>query len=195
MILGLIIPDAGKIRIMDKEFTRKEFSPRIGYLPEEHFFYPHLKVSTFLSIMASVGRGNNRKVADDVSRVKSLMALDEVIDKKIGLLSKGQRQKVALAQAFLGSPELLILDEPSSGLDPLAAKRLTSNLDQFKKDGVTVFLSSHQLTEVELVCDTIGLIRDGKMVMEGNTSDLIAQRKARNLQELFFGVFEDAGRG
>lgn len=193
MLIGLCIPDAGKIRIMDQDFTGKRLPARIGYLPEEHFFYPHLKVSQFLSIMASiVARGNSRMSSVEVERTSNLMALDDIIDKKMGKLSKGQRQKVALAQAFLGSPELLILDEPTSGLDPLASKSLTSILTQFKKEGVTIFLSSHRLTEVELVSDRIGLIKDGKIVMEGETSDLMAKGKARNLEELFLSVYENA---
>lgn len=191
LLIGLCIPDAGKIRIMDHDFTGAQLPARIGYLPEEHFFYPHLKVSQFLSIMASlVSRENGRIFGEEVERTSHLMALDDIIDKKMGKLSKGQRQKVALAQAFLGSPEILILDEPTSGLDPLVAKKLTSVLTQFKKEGVTILLSSHRLTEVELVSDWIGLIKDGKIVMEGETSDLMAKGKARNLEELFLAVYE-----
>ncbi|MEE9166119.1 MAG: ABC transporter ATP-binding protein [Candidatus Neomarinimicrobiota bacterium] len=195
MLIGLCIPDAGKISIMGHDFTGARLPARIGYLPEEHLFYPHLKVGQFLSVMGHVASdGNGGMVSVEVDRVRDMMALDPIMDMKIGDLSKGNRQKVALAQAFIGSPDLLILDEPTSGLDPLASKRLTSILTELKNESVTILLSSHRLTEVELVSDRIGLIREGKMVMEGQTSDLMAEGKAASLEELFLTVYEEAKR-
>ena len=195
MLIGLCIPDAGKISIMGQDFNGGRLPARIGYLPEEHLFYPHLKVGHFLSVMAYIASdGDSGMVSAEVDRVRDLMALDHIMGMKIGELSKGNRQKVALAQAFIGSPELMILDEPTSGLDPIAANRLTSILTELKKEGVTIFLSSHRLTEVELVSDRIGLIKEGKMVMEGETSDLMAKGKAKSLEELFLRVYNEAKR-
>lgn len=186
MLVGLCIPDSGSISIMDHQLDDSGEHTRVGYLPEEHLFYPHLKVRYFLSIMAHLsGVENGHLIDEEVDRAMTLMEISKMADEKIGKLSKGQRQKVALAQAFLADPDLVFLDEPSSGLDPLGANRLSSVLKELKKGGMTIFFSSHQLAEVEFVSDRIGLIKDGKLILEGNTSDLVSQGNVSNLEELF----------
>jgi len=191
VLTGLCIPDGGDVLLTGNQSNNTGSQTNIGYLPEEHYFYPHLKVDQFLTIMAGISDlKNSLGVAAEVERVTKLLSINELRTQKIGNLSKGQRQRVALAQVFLGQPDIVFLDEPSSGLDPLGSRLLGGILKEFKETGMTIFFSSHQLAEVELVSDRIGLIKEGKIILEGKTEDLISSKKVSSLEELFLAVYD-----
>lgn len=191
VLIGLCIPERGTVQLAGKQPVENGSQVNIGYLPEEHFFYPHLKVIQFLTFMARItGLSDGPRIKAEVGRVTGLFDIAELYNQKIGNLSKGQRQKVALAQVFLGQPDIVFLDEPSTGLDPLGSHALSGILKNFKESGMTIFFSSHQLAEVELVSDRIGLIKKGKIILEGNSEDLLSSNKVSSLEELFLSVYD-----
>lgn len=190
ILTGLCIPDSGEVTLKGHSADGEGTTVKVGYLPEEHRFYPHLSVRQFLTTMVHIsGYDRKTQVEAEVERVTGLLEIAAIVNQKLGRLSKGQRQQVALAQAILGQPDIVFLDEPSSGLDLLGSKRVSSILKTMQQSGITIFLSSHRLAEVELLSDRIGLIKNGSLVLEGPTGDLMAQSKATSLEELFLATY------
>jgi len=181
IILGLLRPTTGEIFINDEKQTDTnllDFRKKIGYLPEDNPLYFDLKVFEYLKFIAQV------KKVDDNKLFKKLIidcGLQEVISKKIDYLSRGYRQRVGLAAALLGSPEILILDEPTVGLDPnqvIEIRKLIKNLAQQK----TIIFSTHILSEVKALCKKIIIIDKGRVVAEG---DLKKLTKGKSLEKFF----------
>jgi ABC-2 type transport system ATP-binding protein len=146
---------------MDSHDSTKDIRSRIGYLPGEFGLYEGLTVENFLLYLLDV-----RGVPEKEPRMRELAKyFDMELDRKIRELSKGNRQKVGLVQAFMHDPELVILDEPTAGLDPLMQQKFYKMIAEEKENGRTVFLSSHVLAEVEHICDRVAIINEGKIVM------------------------------
>ncbi len=159
ILLGLIYKTSGEVKIngQDPSTNADLLNHSIGYLPSEAFFFPEMKVRDVLAFY-----GNMRNV--DKARVEELIIrFDLDINKKIQELSFGNKKKVGIIVSLMHSPSLLILDEPTTGLDPLMQQTFLDLLLEEKKKGVTVFLSSHILSEVEKICDQVALIRDGEI--------------------------------
>jgi ABC-2 type transport system ATP-binding protein len=160
-----------------------EVKRRVGYMPESAPLYREMKVSEFLDFAASVKRlkGNAKTAQRD--KVMKLAGITDVSNRLIGKLSRGYRQRVCLAQALLGDPEVLILDEPTAGLDPrqlIEIRQLIKSLAGKR----TVILSSHILPEVSLVCDRVVIIHKGRIVAEDTPKNLTAQRQRKNVIQL-----------
>ncbi|WLR41380.1 ABC transporter ATP-binding protein [Bacillus carboniphilus] len=160
-ILSLIYPTSGGAKIFGKDC--KKFAPEIakdiGYLPSEVFYYDNMKVGNLLKYAASFYKKDCSKRIDELA---NLMDLD--LSKKINDLSFGNRKKVGIVQALLHEPKLIILDEPTSGLDPLVQHRFFDLLREENKKGATIFFSSHVLSEVQRLCDRVGIIKEGEIV-------------------------------
>lgn len=159
-ILNILIPENGTIKVNGETVSRNnpEIRENIGYLPGELNVPAYYKVEDFLHYIASL-----RKTPSN--RMQEIIDLFELpVDKKVNALSKGNKQKVGLVLAFMSDPDVLILDEPSSGLDPIYQQILYNLILEEKEKGKTVFFSSHNLDEVQKICDRVGIIREGKLV-------------------------------
>ena len=177
-LLGLISPTAGEAKVLGLDIRREktEILARVGYLPSEITFYPGMKVKDVLRLSAGLRRKDCEKEADALCR---RLQLDQ--SRKVEDLSLGNRKKVGIVCALQHNPELLILDEATSGLDPLMQREFFEILQERNKAGVTVFLSSHVLSEIQRNCSRAAIIRGGKVITSGAVSEL-ARPSARRVQ-------------
>ncbi len=178
-LLDFIRPTEGRAGVfgLDARRDRVEIHGRTGYLPGEFGLYERLTGREFLAHFASLRGGvDERHVGELVGR------LDVDPTQRIRALSHGNKQKLALIQAFMHRPELLVLDEPTTGLDPLIQQEFYAMVDEVHRDGRTVFLSSHVLPEVDRVCDRVGIIREGRLIAVEDIGDL----KAKAVREIVF---------
>lgn len=182
-ILDLIRPTAGTAKIleMDSHDDAVEIRRHIGYVPGDLALYPRLTGKELLTYFANLRGGVDWSYVDDLAE-----RLTSDLTRKIGNLSSGNRQKVGLIQAFMNKPEVLILDEPSSGLDPLVQQDFQAILREIAAEGRTVFLSSHTLSEVERVADRVGIIREGRLVVV-DTMEALKDKAIRRVT-LHFGA-------
>lgn len=170
ILMDVFKPDSGEIRMDGKKFKRKDY--RIGYLPEERGMYPKSKILDqliFFGQIRNMGRVEAKKSA--------LLLLDRVglldyKDKMLETLSKGNQQKIQIAQTLINDPDIVILDEPFSGLDPVNAEVLVSIVKDEIKRGKLLIFSSHQMGYVEEFCDNIAIIKDGNVALKGNLNDI-----------------------
>ena len=164
MLLGLVMPTGGQIRLLGRKLPDQRVVRRTGSMIEEPAFYPWLSGRRNLQVLAATSGGAS---ASELPRVLGLTGLDEVADRKVKTYSRGMRQRLGLAAAMLGRPPLLIIDEPTNGLDPAGIREIRELLRGLAADGTTVFLSSHLLAEVEQMCDRVAVIVRGRLVDEG----------------------------
>ena len=179
-MLGLIYPDAGEIRLFGQPASSKALE-RIGFSPEKPSFYEYLNVEETLRFGI---RLSGKSVPE--SRFVEVLELVDLADdrqKNVGACSKGMQQRLALAAAMLHDPELLILDEPSSGLDPLGRRMIKDVLQKLKSQGKTLFFSTHILADVEEVCDRVGIIHEGRMIFEGSPHEFDSSKS--HMEEKF----------
>ncbi|MFH2040864.1 MAG: ABC transporter ATP-binding protein [Chloroflexota bacterium] len=177
LLLDVIRPSSGRAMIfgMDCRNQGVELRRRIGYLPGELALYKDMKAAQFFRMIeylrdAKKGKGYWRELAG---------RLDLDVSRKIGNFSRGNKQKVGVISAFMNLPDLLILDEPTGGLDPLVQQTVMDMVREVKADGRTVFFSSHILSEVQAVCDRVGIIREGQLVATRRVDELFASRLNR----------------
>jgi ABC-2 type transport system ATP-binding protein len=170
--LGLVRPDRGAVRLFGRERTRAELA-RLGYAPESPYLYQYLRAPEFLDLCGRlVGMGPARRRAR-IAEMLALFELEGAVDRPIGRFSKGMMQRVGLAQALLHDPELLILDEPMSGLDPLGRKLVRDILTAERRAGKTIVFTSHVLSDVELLCDHVAIVQRGAVAARGKLSELL----------------------
>jgi len=177
MALDILKPDSGKLEVLGAA-PSTELKSKIGYLPEERGLYRKQKVRPVLEYF---GRLKGLKDAEARERAHTLLArlgLAEWADKKIGELSKGMQQKVQICGAIIGRPELLVLDEPFSGLDPVNTRLLEDVIEEERKSGVTVILCTHQIAKVEEFCDRACVLHKGRVVLYGGVDELIRSHSA-----------------
>ncbi len=168
-LLGLQKPTSGSATIFGKDISNfsTDIAPEIGYLPSEVFYYDGMKVKELLDYSASFYKG------DCKLRIKQLAErLDLDLNRKIDDLSYGNRKKVGIIQALLHEPKLLILDEPTGGLDPLMQQTFFEILEEENKKGVTIFLSSHVLSEVQRLCEKVAIIKEGQIIEVNNVREM-----------------------
>ena len=182
-ILDEIHPTSGRASILGLDSHRDsvEIRRHIGYLPSDVALYPELTGSDTLKYFANLRGGVDWKYVDSLAS-----RLNADLEKKVGNLSSGNRQKVGLVQAFMNEPQLLIMDEPSSGLDPLVQSEFHQMLQEVAAEGRSVFLSSHTLSEVQQVADRVGIIRRGRLVALESLAEL-RSKAMRKIDILFSG--------
>lgn len=192
LLMDLIRPDRGSATLLGLDARRDsvELKRKIGYLPGELMQWPKVTAAYVIGMLAGLRGGVDE---DHISALAKRLHLD--LRRRYEDLSHGNKQKVGLLQAFMHRPELLILDEPTLGLDPLIQREFRDLLGEAVAGGATVFLSSHVLAEVELVCDRIGLISDGHLLKVGSLNELRAMRIHR-VEAVFTGTLdvEQVGR-
>ncbi|MGD1048011.1 MAG: ABC transporter ATP-binding protein [Candidatus Krumholzibacteriaceae bacterium] len=164
VILGLIRADSGRVTIFDHPAGDARGMARVGYLPETPYFYPHLSLDEFLAFCGALSGIRRPELGRRIAKVTETVDLAAHRGKRLKAFSKGMLQRAGLAQAILHDPDLLILDEPFSGLDPVGRKMVRDVLVDLKKRGKTIFLSSHILPDMEALCDRICIIREGTIV-------------------------------
>jgi len=174
MIMGLLEPDDGDILIYGKNNDSKDLDvlSRIGYMPERPSFPVHLTSRELLEIY-----GQTYGIPEEVrearaSRLLNKVGLDNYADKRTGKFSKGMKQRLGIAQALISEPDLLVLDEPTAGLDPGGRARMRQIIKEIGKDDITMLISSHLLEEVEKICETVTMIDEGKSVLSGSVEEL-----------------------
>jgi len=171
MMIGITFPDSGSIRLFDEPFTRASLS-RVGYLPEERGLYKKMKVLEQLVFMGCLhGLTRAEASARAVTWAKK-MEIDGSLNKKTEELSKGMQQKIQFIAALMHDPELIIMDEPFSGLDPVNATLLQDTLLELKAQGKAILFSTHRMDQVEKLCDSIALINRGNLVLGGNLREI-----------------------
>lgn len=162
-ILSLLKPTKGHTKIFGKDSSKTDARAEVGYVPEQPYFYDHLSVQETISMFASLSGIAKQNLRNSVNSTLEKLKISDRANEPLKSLSKGLIQRVALAQALVAKPKLLILDEPFSGLDPLGRKEIADLLFELKKEGITVFMSSHILNDVEAICDRVSIMRKGKL--------------------------------
>lgn len=175
MLLGLIFPDEGIAEVLGHPAGALEMRRHVSYLPENPYFYDHLTGGELLDFYGRLFGLNASERASKVDSLMDLVGLRNDKSKQLKQYSKGMMQRIGIAQALVNDPKLLIFDEPTSGLDPVAHIEIRNLIESLRDQGKTVFLSSHQLSDVELVCDRISIMNYGKLVKMGRVEDLVAE--------------------
>ena len=175
MLTGLILPTAGAAWIQDVPVAKPDSRRNLGFLPEGTFFHEYLTGREFLDFHASL-LGIPRELREErIPRLLERVGLPEAADRQIRRYSKGMRQRVGLAQALVGEPDIVILDEPMSGLDPLGRKDVRDLILSLRDEGKTVFFTSHILQDAEVICDQVAIIMGGRIVKQGYLDELLGQ--------------------
>ncbi len=176
MLMGLVFPDRGKLEVLGRAVADVQAKRRLGYLPETPYFYEYLSPEEFLDFagqLAGLSRAACRKRRDDlIERV----GLQHARGRALRKFSKGMLQRVGIAQALMGDPELVVLDEPMTGLDPLGRKEVRDLIVSLKREGKTIFFSTHILPDVEMICDRVALVVGGRTVSEGPLASLLSAK-------------------
>jgi ABC-2 type transport system ATP-binding protein len=173
MLLGLIYPTAGTASMLGRPIGDVDMRRQVSYLPESPYFYDHLtgvELLDFFGRLFGLDDAARRKRVDELM---DLVGLKNDKQKQLKQYSKGMLQRIGLAQSLVNDPKLLIFDEPTSGLDPVAHIEIRNLIESLKDQGKTVFLSSHQLSDVELVCDRVAILNYGRLVKTGAVDELV----------------------
>jgi ABC-2 type transport system ATP-binding protein len=173
MLLGLLFPTSGKAEVLGKPAGDIATKRRISYLPESPYFYEHMSAVEVLDFYCRLFRMGSTARKAKIGELLDRVGLTKDGHRALRQYSKGMLQRVGIAQALINDPDLLFFDEPTSGLDPIAHKDITDLIFSLKSQGKTVFLSSHQLSDVETVCDRVAIINRGKLVRIGTLEDLL----------------------
>ena len=174
IVLGLVSPTAGKTEIFGRDSADVESKEDVGFLPENPYFYKYLTGEETLHFYGKLCGLKGAKLRDRAKELLNLVGLEEAADRRLGGYSKGMLQRIGLAQAMVQEPHLLVLDEPTAGVDPAGSREIRDLILDFKKRGITVLLCSHLLGQVQEICDRIGILHRGALIREGRLDDLIS---------------------
>lgn len=177
MLTGLIAPTRGAMEVLGVPAPAPDVMSRVGFLPENPYVYPYLTPREFVSLCGRLSGLSGARLRERAVGSIERLGVGYAIDRPSGTLSKGMLQRVALAAAIVHDPELFILDEPMSGLDPVGRKEVRDLIVEERQRGRTVFFSSHILSDVELLCDRVCILRKGEVVVAGSLGDLLAESK------------------
>ncbi len=184
VLLGFVNATSGTARLFGVDVRQPIARQRIGYLPELTYYYKFLTAEELLRFYARAFGMKRRETDQRIDELIKLVELEPARKRLIKSYSKGMQQRVGLAQALINNPDLLILDEPTSGLDPIGRMKVRDIIQRLKNEGKTVLFSSHELGEVETVCDRVGILHQGRLKVEGRVSDLMKEYQA-NLEQIF----------
>jgi len=182
MLLGLVIPSSGEMKVLGHSPGNPQVRAKIGFLPEHFRYHEWLKAHELLTFHGQLYGLSKRQLKQKIPQLLELVGLSASAGERLSNFSKGMLQRIGLAQAMLNEPELIFLDEPTSGLDPLGLRQVRDTIYRLKKAGITIFLNSHLLSEVSIVCDRVAFIRQGRVVQTSRMSDLMNQNMAVTLR-------------
>lgn len=182
MLLGLLQPTGGRIAILGKRPKDVEIKRHIGYLPEESYLYRFLSGRETLEFYGRLFRLERRVMRERIDMLLEMVGLEAVQDRCVGEYSKGMQRRIGLAQALINDPKLLILDEPTSGMDPVGARQIKDLITLLASRGKTVLLCSHLLADVEDLCDRVAIMYGGRVRVEGPCRELLELEHATLLE-------------
>ncbi len=174
VVLGLMAATTGSTKVFGIESRDVRSRHQIGFLPENPYFYKHLTGFETLKFYGRLCGLRGRELKDRANEMLALVDLEVARDRRLGGYSKGMLQRIGLAQAMIQRPRLVVLDEPTAGVDPIGSRQIRDLIFKLKEDGISVFLCSHLLEQVQEVCDRVGIIANGRMWREGPLHELIA---------------------
>ena len=190
LLLRFLKPDCGSLKILGKTVGQEEFRHRIGYLSEFPVFYDHLTARETLLLSGRLSGMTRQAIDLRIPMLLERMNLTEAADRRVGGFSKGMKQRLGMANALVHDPEVLIFDEPMSGLDPVGRHQIKGLIAELKQEGKTIFFSSHILSDIEALCDRIGVIHKGVLLYSGGLGDFLSA--GESLEERFVRVIEEA---
>jgi len=173
VILGLLKPDTGRTAIFGQDSSKVESREQVGFLPENPYFYRFLTGLETLNFYGKLCSIKGKALTDRCWELLKLVDLEGAAHRRLGGYSKGMLQRIGLAQALIQHPRLLVLDEPTAGVDPAGARDIKDLIMRLKEEGITILLCSHLLAQVQEICDRIGILHRGELVREGRLEDLI----------------------
>src|SRR5437016_2913050 len=192
LLMRLIFPTAGSARILDRDISDVSIHSHVGYLPESPYFYDYLTAREFLDYCGELF-GLTRKVRH--ARTEELLTrvnLDRKSwDRQLRKFSKGMLQRVGLAQALVNDPEIVFLDEPMSGLDPVGRREVRDLIASLRTEGKTVFMCSHILSDIEVLCDSVAILKNGRLAHAGSLEQL-RERESSAIEVIVSGADADA---
>jgi ABC-2 type transport system ATP-binding protein len=174
IILGLVSPTRGRTEIFGRDSRLVESREAVGFLPENPYFYKFLTGTETLRFFGRLCGMTGTTLKSRVNELLDLVGLNKARDRRLGTYSKGMLQRIGLAQALIHDPRLVVLDEPTAGVDPAGSREIRDLIMDLKRRGITVLLSSHLLAQAQEICDRIGILAEGVLVREGRLQDLIA---------------------
>jgi ABC-2 type transport system ATP-binding protein len=184
VLLGIVRKTSGEASLMGRAVGDRRSRMRVGFLPENHRFPQHHTGNSALRHFGRLSRMPSSMIAERAPRLLEMVGLAERGDSPVKNYSKGMQQRLGLAQAMMHDPELLVLDEPTDGVDPVGRKEMRVLLERLKQDGKTIFINSHLLQEVELVCDRVAILTDGVVRREGPIDHLTRASGAESMFEV-----------
>ncbi len=173
-VLGLVAPTSGSTSIFGRNSLKVDSRNEVGFLPENPYFYKHLTAAETVRFYGKLCGMRGRKLKERIGELLELVGLQDARDRRLRGFSKGMLQRIGLAQAMVQDPRLLVLDEPTAGVDPTGSRQIRDLILELKNRGITVFLCSHLLEQVQQVCDRVGIIHQGVLVNEGRLDELIS---------------------
>ena len=181
IILGLLSPTRGTTEILGIDSGEVRSRASVGFLPENPYFYKFLTGAETLRFFGKLGGLTGRKLNQRIDEILATVSLQEARDRRLSTFSKGMLQRIALAQALIHEPRVVILDEPTAGVDPAGSRDISNLILKLKSDGVTVLLSSHLLAQVQEICDRVGILSGGQLVREGALPELVETKDRTEL--------------
>jgi ABC-2 type transport system ATP-binding protein len=176
MLMGLVFPSGGHAEVLGRPVPNREAKRKLGYLPETPYFYDYLAPEEFLDLVGALCDVPRRVRRERAAKLLTRVGLDHARGRPLRKFSKGMLQRIGIAQALMGDPELLVLDEPMTGLDPLGRKEIRDLMLELKREGRTVLYSTHILPDVELTCDRVAMIFAGRIRSVGPLGELLTAR-------------------
>lgn len=188
ILMGLVKPTSGMAFIFDLPPTSVKTRARIGFLPEAPYFYDHLTAEEFLSFCASLqGLKNSKNVINSILQLVGLKRARKI---QLRHFSRGMLQRIGIAQALIADPEIILLDEPMGGLDPIGRKEIRDCIIGLKEQGKTVFFSTHILSDVEMLCSRVGILINGKLITVGVLNEIL-QESFENIEVTIKGLAQN----
>lgn len=176
LLMRLIFPTEGTAKILGEDITNFKMHSKIGYCPENPYFYDYLKARELMNYFGELFGLDSTKRKNKTEELLTKVGLEEKDwNKQLRKFSKGMLQRVGIAQSLINEPEIVFLDEPMSGLDPIGRREIRELIVGLREKGTTVFMSSHILSDIEALCDNVAILRGGKLVAEGNLHDLLTK--------------------
>src|SRR5262245_29035376 len=174
IILGLVSPTRGRTEIFGRDSRLVESREAVGFLPENPYFYKYLSGEETLRFFGRLCGLRGTRLRERINELLELVGLTRARKRRLGTYSKGMLQRIGLAQALVHDPRLVVLDEPTAGVDPVGSREIRDLILNLKHRGITVLLSSHLLAQAQEICDRVGILADGALVREGRLQELIA---------------------
>lgn len=188
IVLGLMRATTGTVELLGRPALNVDVHKSIGYLPESPYFYDYLTAEEFLWFYGRLGQVNPSDLQQRIPTLLAQVGLTEARYRPLRKFSKGMLQRIGLAQALIHDPQLVMLDEPMSGLDPVGRKDVRDIILGLRDQGKTIFFSTHIISDVEMICDRVGILAKGRMVTVGSMDELVNRNVAQSVEVICEGI-------